>query len=225
MLSLRMRFLARGLECLLGNIRTSRAWKRKNYETTWPRWSLSLKNAAQLNQVVTDMVEGIAAETVSDDDKNDFRRFQTIKMGTYRKNKQKIDRKFFAAKFQVITEDCWRIDLILYNYSRGETKCRCQCQWRCGEIKEAERSTLTTPHKNGLLHALSEFMWMGEQNSQDFPGQWLHLVVCWTKPIPIKKYKQLNCQKVHLLTSCNCHCTEGGQHSINAADERTAAQD
>ena len=40
-----------------------------------------------------------------------------------------------------------------------------------------------------------------------------------------KKYKQLSCRKVHLLTSCNCHCTEGGQHSINAADERTAAQD
>ena len=32
-------------------------------------------------------------------------------------------------------------------------------------------------------------------------------------------------KKVHLLTSRNCHCTEGGQHSINAADERTAAQD
>ena len=32
-------------------------------------------------------------------------------------------------------------------------------------------------------------------------------------------------KKVHLLTSRNCHCMEGGQHSINAADERTAAQD
>ena len=88
-------------------------------------------------------------------------------MGTDRKNKQKIDRKFFAAKFQVITKGCWRIDLILYNYSRGENKCRCQCQWRCGEIKEAERSTLTTSHKNGLLHALSEFMWIKKQILND----------------------------------------------------------
>ena len=32
-------------------------------------------------------------------------------------------------------------------------------------------------------------------------------------------------KKVHLLTSHNCHCTEGGRNSINAADERTAAQD
>ena len=32
-------------------------------------------------------------------------------------------------------------------------------------------------------------------------------------------------KKVHLLASRNCHCTEGGQNSINAADERTAAQD
>ena len=39
-----------------------------------------------------------------------------------------------------------------------------------------------------------------------------------------KDYKQLSCRKVHLLTSCNCPCTEGGKHSINAADERTAAQ-
>ena len=110
-----MRFLARGLECLLGNIRTSRAWKRKTYETTWPRWSLSLKNAAQLNQVVTDMVEGIAAETVSDDDKNDFRRFQTSKMGTDRKKLQKNYRKFSSYILQIILKLCWRIGLFLYS--------------------------------------------------------------------------------------------------------------